>query len=53
MKNTTGALSRGIVTLGVRRKRHFPGGRHDPVYTKHRKGKGQFKRKKHWSELNG
>jgi len=27
-------------------------GKHNPVYTKHRKEKGQFKRKKnHWSQL--
>jgi hypothetical protein len=41
------------IPLGIKRKMRFSGRRHDPVYTKHRKGKGQFKRKKHWSELNG
>ena len=45
-------LATTMVRKTVPRKKRTHMGRHDPVYTKHRKEKGQFKRKKnHWSQI--
>ena len=52
MSKTPSHLKTGITIKTVPQSKTKHMGKHNPIYTKHRKGKRQFKRKNdHWSQL--